>query len=120
MDGKHLLSNAALPNICLAPCADSHQMPRPRMPTCVDAARGKTPKRPARTRPSADREARQPSESFKDRTLTWFRVGEQLEDASGMYELQVPEETATRTTRVLMAVVTGSALLIALAYVVTV
>ncbi len=108
---KHLLSNAALPAACKRPRADTHHMPNYRMPTCVDAkARGK------KRRPTTKGERN--CGSFRDRTLTWFRLGEDLESETGAYETFSPPEARTlRTTKILIAVSTAAGLLISLAWI---
>jgi len=90
-------------------------MPNYRLPTCVDAARGKK-KRRARTKANVESDG--PCQSFRDRTLTWFRLGEELEDKTGEYVLPAPEQASSRATQIWIAVTAAAGLLIVLAYVV--
>lgn len=109
---KYLLSNAALPKQCRVPRASTHHMPDYRMPTCVGAGtRGKNPRPRSRTDHGCA--------SFRDPTLSWFRRGDDLADATGTYELESPETKSRRATRILITVSTAAGLLVGLAYLVS-
>jgi len=106
---KYLLSDAALPTECRLPRAATHHMPNFRMPTCVEGS--------ARRKLRA--QTNHNNASFRDPTLSWFRRGDALADATGTYELDSPETSSRRTTRILIAVSTAAGLLVTLAYLVS-
>lgn len=115
---KFLLSDAAKPKVGV-PRAATHHQREYRLPTCVDrAARGKGIHR-AKTKILANTRNRagtgQPCASFRDRTLTWFKLGEELEDTTAPYELADVEVTASRKRRLLIGGAAGGAFLFALA-----
>lgn len=136
---KHLLSNDALPQgvwerpsgqvekrkfrlpTCVAdtrcdrvPRARSHHMPSYRMPTCVQPAGPAEGKRKRRSTTRALAESGRAT--FRDNTLGWFKLGDALEDQTGAYELEPPEQVSSRTTRILVGVSSAAGLLIAVAW----